>query len=387
MTERQAGTARQEVKVLGLATQGSGSGDEVRLQELLAAFTSELIPFVHGALTARILQVTRVVRQVLRTRPDLVVMEGTGVAGGLALLLARVFGHVPYIVSSGDAVGPFIGARHPKLGPVFTMYERLLYRMSAGAIGWTPYITGRALTFGAPRAVTAPGWPKSLPTSPQRTAYRAETRRALGISDDAIVAGIAGAIIWNSRYSYCYGMELVAAARTIKRDDLHIVVVGDGTGLDQLHRSAGELVGRRVHLVGRVPSSDVVRYLAAMDVGSLPQSRDGLGSFRYSTKLSEYLGAGLPVVTGRVPLAYDLDQGWLWRLPGWAPWTATYTEALAQLLDGLKPEEIQRKRENIAVSLQPFDKGAQQARVTAFLAEVIEEQRAATVHDEGRESR
>ena len=62
-----------------------------------------------------------------------------------------------------------------------------------------------------------------------------------------------------------------------------------------------------------------------MDVASLPQSVDGVGSFRYTTKLSEYLAARLPVVTGEIPLAFDLDDGWMWRLPGDAPWEERYS--------------------------------------------------------------
>ena len=57
-------------------------------------------------------------------------------------------------------------------------------------------------------------------------------------------------------------------------------------------------------------------YLCAFDVGSLSQSVDPVGSFRYTTKLSEYLAVGLPVITGEAPVAYDLDEGYLWRVPG-----------------------------------------------------------------------
>jgi hypothetical protein len=44
-----------------------------------------------------------------RERPDLLVMEGTGIAGGVACLAARAIWGQKYIVSSGDAVGPFVG--------------------------------------------------------------------------------------------------------------------------------------------------------------------------------------------------------------------------------------------------------------------------------------
>jgi hypothetical protein len=69
------------------------------------------------------------------------VMEGTG----LAVMIGRLLRGVPYLVSSGDAVGPFIATQWPLFEPVFLAYERLLCRWSAGFIGWTPYLTGRAL--------------------------------------------------------------------------------------------------------------------------------------------------------------------------------------------------------------------------------------------------
>jgi hypothetical protein len=112
-------------------------------------------------------------------------------------------------------------------------------------------------------------------------------------------------------------------------------------------------------------------YLAAMDVGSLPQSVDRTGSFRYTTKISEYLAAALPVVTGEIPLAYDLDDGWLWRLPGPAPWSPRYAQALADLLDRLTQDEIQKKRDAIPRLGPMFDQEIQVARATAFVNDLL----------------
>ena len=60
--------------------------------------------------------------------------------------------------------------------------------------------------------------------------------------------------------------------------------------MQHLKDLAGEELGRTIILTGRVPREQVIDYLAAMDVGSLPQSVDGVGSFRYTIKLSEYSG-------------------------------------------------------------------------------------------------
>lgn len=91
-----------------------------------------------------------------------------------------------------------------------------------------------------------------------------------------------------------------------------------------------------------MPRKDVPDYLAAMDVASLPQNVDGVGSFRYTTKLSEYLAAGLPVITGQIPLAYDVGGGWLWRLPGAALWDERYVSALADVMRRLTADVVER---------------------------------------------
>src|SRR4051794_7495315 len=227
-------------------------------------------------------------------------MEGTGVGGGAAVLASRLLDGRPYVVSSGDAVAPFISAVSRPLGLAASVYERALCSLSAGFIGWSPYLAGRALTFGAPRAMTAPNW-----AEPARAGRRDELREQLGIPAEAIVFGIVGSLNWTARYDYCYGYELVAAAARVDRPDVKVVVIGDGDGRDRLSRLAGDRLGESVLLPGAVPRTQVADYLQVFDVASLPQSVDGVGAFRYTTKISEYAEAGLPIVTGQIPLAYD----------------------------------------------------------------------------------
>jgi hypothetical protein len=305
------------------------------------------------------------------TRPDVVVMEGTGIAGGAALILARLLFGTRYVVSSGDAVGPWVAGRFRLLGPVFGLYERVLCRLAAGFIGWTPYLVGRALTFGVPRAMTAPGWAPFTRIPEERAVDRQRTRERLGIPVGHLVVGIAGSMSWSRRRGYCYGWELVEAARLLKRQDVTFLLVGDGNGKTRLEQRARELPPGRVLFTGRVPQKDLPEYYAAMDIGSLPQSVDRVGSFRYTTKLSEYLAFGLPVITGRIPLAYDLDGDWIWRLPGDAPWDSRYTSALAALLDGMTNDEFCARRSAVPEGFTEFDRERQVTRAAVFLTELI----------------
>jgi glycosyltransferase involved in cell wall biosynthesis len=357
-------------RILALATQGAGGNDEARLRDLLCHFPVDFYPLDYRAKRRSFLGLFSAIR---RQQPNLVVVEGTGLAGGLAVLLGRLLCGIPYVVSSGDAVAPFIATRQPWLGPIFQLYEWLLCRWSAGFIGWTPYLTGRALTLGAPRAVTAPGWAPCSRTPQQQSAGRSHIRQVCGISPDALVIGIAGSLAWNRRRGYCYGYELVRAVTDCRRADVHALIVGEGDGRGRLEALAGSRLGQTIHLIGPVPRDQVPDYLAAMDIASLPQSVDGVGSFRYTTKLSEYLAAELPVITGQIPLAYDLDSGWLWRLPGQAPWTDRYLTELSTFLNQVAREEVDTKKAAAKRALHDFDRDQQIQRVTAFLTDRLNE--------------
>lgn len=349
------------------ATQGPGSNDEQRIATLLAMVEPDVVAVDRsGRLSAGV----RLLRRLRALDPDLVVMEGTGIAGGLALLLERWASGRPYVVSSGDAVGPFVSAVSRPAGVAFGLYERMLCRWSAGYIGWSPYLAGRALTYGAPRAMTAANWADHDP----RPGARERIRERYEIEHGDIVLGIVGSLNWTARYGYCYGLELVRAASRIARPDVKVLVVGDGDGRAHLEREAGDRLGRSILLPGRIPREEVADHLAAMDVGSLPQSVDGVGSFRYTTKISEYLAARLPIVTGQIPLAYDLDDGWLWRLPGDAPWDEAYVAALTALMELLDAAEVAARRPP-AETLPFFSRERQQRQVAAFVQDLAERER------------
>jgi hypothetical protein len=352
--------------VLAFATQGAGSNDEARILELLADHDVERYAFDR---TRKLANVRRIVRMARRVRPALIVMEGTGAAGALAILMARALLGTPYVVSSGDAVGPFLASVRPRFAAPAWAYEWLLYRAAAGFIGWTPYLVGRALTMGAPRGVTAPGFTPH----PEVLLSRDEIRDRLGVRRDALVFGIVGGLDYNENKGYCYGLELVRALRRVDREDLAIVVIGGGNGLDRLRELAGEELGRRAFIPGPIPRPLVTSYLASMDVGSLPQSLDQVGALRYTTKISEYVTARLPIVTGRLPLAYDLAEDWSWRLPGPSPWSDDYVDALAALMGSLTRQDIDGRRAAMPPAMAEFDGSAQRRRVGAFVTDLLDD--------------
>ncbi len=367
-TVRRAASAEQpaSLRVAYLATQGDGSGDEVRICRLLAPLTPMRLHFDRSR-KAR--SGVAALTGILRTRPDVVVMEGTGVAGGAAIVAARLLTGVPYVLSSGDAVGPYLALISPWLSTPGRIYERLLYKLCAGYIGWSPYLVGRAITLGARRGMTAAHWSSEEPLDEkERQTRRAQTRRRLGIPETALVVGLVGSLRWNHKRRYAYGLELIEAVRRTTRNDLRVLIVGDGNGKDRLEaRADGD---SRVLLSGAVPQRQIASMLAAMDVASLPQSLDAVGALRYTTKLTEYVAAGVPVVTGQLPVAYDLDDGWLWRIAGAAPWDPHYVSGLARFLEQLDRSDVAARRARVPSRPAVFEFARQQRAVAAFVTEV-----------------
>src|SRR4051812_25455519 len=117
------------------ATKGSGTNEAARMDALLSGFSNRR-EWTFDKRT-KIQSFVSLLRLLRRERPRLIVMEGTGIAGGMLCLLGRLIWKVPYVFSSGDAVGPFVAAHVRWVAPFFHLYERLLCRGAAGFIGWT----------------------------------------------------------------------------------------------------------------------------------------------------------------------------------------------------------------------------------------------------------
>ncbi len=356
-------------KIIAFATQGSEGLDELRLKILLENLTVQFLSVQKNNLSEKIKSAGHILKTCMNHKPDLVIMEGTGLLGGIPLIFARILFGTRYVVSSGDAVGPFFGLKSPLFRPIGAIYERVLYRLACGFIGWTPYLTGRALTFGTPQAITAAGFQKFIKTEEEKLQSRNQIRKELGISSDAIVVGIVGSLAWNQQVNYCYGLELVSAIKALVRKDVVALIVGDGEGKSILDKIAGSALNQNIFLTGRVKPELVPDYLSAMDLASLPQSVDAVGNFRYTTKISEYISARLPMIVAQNPFSYDLDRGSFWRLPGKTPWSKTYISAITNLLERISIKEIASKT---PVDLPEFDQQLQVNRVHAFINDLIE---------------
>jgi hypothetical protein len=338
--------------ILCINPKGAGDLHELRARRLTRDLNAD-ITFYNVDRRMSYPAATRALSAVVRSRHwDLIYQESTGIIGGSNLIQAAQTRQQRFIVSSGDPIGGFFRVtRGPAVGAFFDAYERLLYRNCAGFVGWTPYLTGAALTLGAKRAVTVEG-AADLETF---RAYPAVERKAakerFGLDPGHLVCGVVGSLNWTPRQSYCYGLELVETLKLLKRTDVSLLIVGDGSGRKILEERVPNALRPRVVFTGRLPEADVVRAMNAMDIGFITQTLDQLGNFRLTTKLPEYLACGLPVAMSPVPGFYDYAAPAGWALPARHPASAEFHQACAGWLENLDRDEIEGK--------------AQQARPTA----------------------
>lgn len=360
-------------RLLCLVTAGQTGQDVLRVRRLTKNLDVECTVHCLDRSASR-LDNLRIAGQRLNEQPwDLVYQEGTGIAGGLALIHAARTRKLRYVVSSGDPVGGFFRTvKGPLHGALFEAYEKQLYRHSAGFIGWTPYLTGVAMKMGAPRSVTVEG----AVDLDVFQAYDEPRRRALkaryGLDPNHVVCGVVGSLTWTPRQQYCYGLELVALLPYLQRPDVSVLIVGDGDGRPILEARVPDALRDRVVFAGRVPEAEVVDALNAMDVGFITQTLDALGRYRLTTKLPEYLATGLPVAMSPIPGYYDYALAGGWPLPAHHPANAPFHQACAGWLDTLSREEITRRRaraREIATSRFAYD--VVRTRFEAFITDLL----------------
>jgi len=359
-------------KMLCISTAGPVGQDIRRIQRLTQGLSVDCTIWGLDRKRSRRENMQAVWERLRREKPDLVYLDGTGIAAGVPLIrAARAWGQ-RYVVSSGDPVGGFFKVTRGSLyGFVFGVYERLLYRHSAGFIGWTPYLTGVALKLGAPRAITIEGGVDLETFRPYPEAQRQALRRRYGIPLTHLVCGVVGSLKWVARQRYCYGLELVEMLRYLKRDDVTVLIVGDGDGRSRLESRVPDGLRHRIVFTGRVEEAEVVDLLNVMDIGFITQTLDELGRYRLTTKLPEYLATGLPIVMSPIPGFYDYVYPAGWVLPEGHPADPGFHRKLAAWLDSLRMEEVRARAAQAPALARRFGYDVLRPRFAAFIDELL----------------
>jgi glycosyltransferase involved in cell wall biosynthesis len=228
-----------------------------------------------------------------------------------------------------------------------------------------------AIRMGAPRGATVEGGVDLGTYEYASATQRADARNALEISPDHLVLGVVGSLTW-SRQRYCYGLELVEALKRLRRSDVTVVIVGDGDGRPHLESRVPVDLTTRVRFTGRLRAEDVPGILRAFDIGFVTQTIDGLGSYRLTTKLPEYLASGVPVAMSPIPGYFDYVGEAGWALPIGHPAEASYHERLAAWVDGIERADVEARRQSArAIAEARFDYARLSRRFALFVDHVL----------------
>lgn len=372
-------------RILGINTGGIDSQDALRMRRLTQGIDARFTYVDIDKAQPRRESMKQVWRVLKSDRWDLVYQEGSGIAGGLNLIRAARSWKQPYVVSSGDPIGGFFRTtRGPLHGRFFETYERYLYSHAAGYIGWTPYLVGMAMKMGAKRAVTVEGAVEMEVFKRAGADEKRALKRQYGLDPDHIVCGVVGSLKWTPRQHYCYGLEIVEMLKYLTRRDVSVLIVGDGDGRDTLVSRIPEDWRGNVVLTGRVPEQEVVKAMNAMDIGFITQTLDGLGRYRLTTKLPEYLACALPIAMSPIPGFYDYAAPAGWPLPSLHPASDAFHRECASWIDGLSREEIRQRADRAPeIATKYFDYETVRHKFQIFIAEVL----AASRHEASTASR
>ena len=235
----------------------------------------------------------RALKRILRDlKPDIVHSHSTkaGIVGRYAAHAVRV----PIVVHGihGLAFHPYERWWRNKL---YIAAERMAARWTDQFVCVADAMTEQALAAGIGRREQFVTIYSGMETEAflDSGSQRAATRKELGIGPDEFVVGKVARLFELKGYEYV----IEAAVRVLAAHPrVRFLFVGDGILRERLEAQAEQLgIRDRIVFVGLVPSREVPRYVAAMDVLVHASLREGLARV-----LPQALLAGKPVVSFRV---------------------------------------------------------------------------------------
>jgi len=248
--------------------------------------------------------ILRLAQLIRRERPQ-ILHTHTAKAGAVGRIAALAAGHArPPIIVHTFHGHVLRGYFDPVRAYGFRLFERWLATKTTTLIAVSPQVRDDLVHLGvAPRekfTVIRLGIELDERISAPDGA-RAETRRLLGVPQDAFVVG------WIGRMTGVKNTDQVLAALKLLRDrgvDAYLCMVGDGPDRERLERRAHDLgVVKRCLFLGY--QEEVARFYAAFDGMILTSVNEGT-----PVSAIESLAAGRPVVATRVGGVPDVvDDG------------------------------------------------------------------------------
>jgi L-malate glycosyltransferase len=222
----------------------------------------------------------------------------SGITGGA---IARR-GGVPHVLTiiGGDIYDPSKWYSPHRFAPS-GQAVRWALRHADRVVAISTDIAGRARDYFGFRAPI-----EVIPLGIAEPAFSPASREALGMSPHRKYIVAVGRLVRRKDYP-----KLIAAFKALGRDDVSLMILGDGPERGNLRRLAEQLgVADRVELKGFVPEEQKYQILANSDVFALVSLHEGFG-----VVYLEAMYCGLPVVAadqgGQVDLLKDGETGYL----------------------------------------------------------------------------
>jgi len=307
----------------------------------------------------------------IRVRPALCYVLDMAFSGVLAAAIYRSISSCRVIVDTGDAIyelsrlagnrgsaGLWLTKFLEELG--FAISDRVVVRSQAHQ-----ELLSR-------RRIAAEVVPDGVDLMQFQPRAEPELRRQFGL-EGFVSVGVVGSLIWNPRWQFCYGWDLIEAIHMLRDLPVKGVIVGDGSGLPFLKKQCAERgLEDRIVFVGRVPYEELPRYLNSFDICLSTQSNDLAGQVRTTGKLPLYLACGRYVLASEVGGAARVLPSEM-LIPYDGTKDENYPERLAHRIGVLvaHPERLNRPEESRTIAQDHFDYNVLAAKVGRTIQDVL----------------
>jgi glycosyltransferase involved in cell wall biosynthesis len=257
-------------------------------------------------------------RRLALFRPDVVHVADPMLLGAAGIFAGARLG-VPVVASYHTnlaAYCKYFGLRALE-APVWR-YRRYLHSQASATLCPSPSTALELEQWGFPRVRV---WSRGVDADLFAPKQRSEEwrRQVAGDPNKTIV-------LYVGRLSYEKNLgALMAAHAALRREDVQLVLVGDGPARASLERAVG---GERVTLTGYLRGKELARAYASADVFAFPSLTETFGQV-----VQEAMASGLPVVGFAAQGVRDLVRDGATGILAAPGDTAAFTAALSRLVD------------------------------------------------------
>ena len=258
------------------------------------------------------------VSALLTTRPDLVIVVGSGFATLFVTLLGRLLPGMRLLFYHQDFT-----YQHMR---DFKDYSRLrvgIERLQEGGPLWLCDAVGTMTPYHE-KYLREKGIDKPFVRIPQGVFLDEfvpeageDIRRELDIDDSTLAVGVVGTFNRAPKHDIVYGWTVLEALADLREEDVVGVLIGSGDAMDYIEHRAEELgVRDKLVLTGHIQHEKLSEYLGMLDVTVLAKPDHPADKMTTTMKLPEYLAAGTyPIVDDNAYASTILDSDLVGVLP------------------------------------------------------------------------